>query len=119
MLTDDIRSLEEQLLDCNVRASAESLDRLIADDFIEFGASGRTYTKPEIIAALLTDPSLGPATPIVKDFRSRVLAPNVVLATYRCGQSLRSSVWRLDDNGWRMVFHQGTRTSSEPGGDLP
>jgi len=117
MLTAHIRSLEEQLLDCNVRASAERLDLLIADHFIEFGASGRVYTKPEIIATLQADPSLGPGVPIVKDFESRELAPNVVLATYRCGQSLRSSIWKHDEAGWRMVFHQGTRTSSESGSE--
>ena len=119
MLTDDIRSLEEQLLDCSVRASAERLDQLIADDFVEFGASGRVYTKPEIIAALLADPFLGPGTPIVKEFRSLVLAPDVVLATYRCGQSLRSSLWRHDRTGWRMDFHQGTRTPSDADGLTP
>jgi hypothetical protein len=50
--------------------------------------------------------------------RTSVLAPGVVLATYRLAwseggyeapkQSLRSSIWKLIEGRWQMVFHQGT-----------
>jgi hypothetical protein len=119
MLSDDIHSLEGQLLDRGVRASTDDLDRLLADDFVEFGSSGRAYTKAEIIAALLAGPSAGPGMPIMDEFRTLVLAPHVVLATYRFGHSLRSSLWRREVTGWRMVFHQGTRTSRKADGDPP
>ena len=52
-----------------------------------------------------------------------VLAPGVVLATYRLARSdsadgvpeyfLRSSIWKLIGKRWQMVFHQGT-TSRAP-----
>jgi hypothetical protein len=44
------------------------------------------------------------------------LAPDVVLATYRVvdetrkQHTLRSSIWKLKDGRWQMVFHQGTPT---------
>ncbi len=41
--------LEEELLKPGVRASAERLDELLADDFFEFASSGQEYNKQEII----------------------------------------------------------------------
>lgn len=108
MIEDDIRELEERLLDPAVRGSADALDRLVSDQFVEFGSSGRVYTKAEVIAQLLASPSV---TVSVVDFRVLAVAPDVALATYRTPGSLRSSVWRREGGDWRIVFHQGTTTS--------
>jgi hypothetical protein len=107
MIDEEIRALETRLLDQAVRASDTELDRLIADDFIEFGASGNVYTKASIIAALNAQPAL-PSAIQIENFRTRVLASDVVLATYRFGASLRSSLWRRETTDWKVVFHQGT-----------
>jgi hypothetical protein len=112
-----IRELEQRLLHPAVRASAAELRQLLADDFVEFGSSGRTFTKESIIAALQANPV--PSADVMAEFRVRELGPELALATSRCGASLRSSVWRLEGNQWKIVFHQGTRsapaeTSPEP-----
>ena len=109
LLADEIRSLEEALLTRGVRGSAAELGRLLADDFVEFGSSGRIYTRAEALSALAAAPSSGEAAAPLTDFNIRELAPHVVLATYRSGQSLRSSLWRREAGGWRVAFHQGTR----------
>ena len=57
MLQDEIRTLEEQLSTPAIRASADALDRLISDEFVEFGSSGRIYTKQDVIAQLLANPN--------------------------------------------------------------
>src|SRR6185436_10908860 len=44
--------LETALLRQEVRADAAQLERVIADDFFEFGVSGQVWSKPAIIAAL-------------------------------------------------------------------
>src|SRR5712672_1179012 len=49
---DLLRSLEEQLLQPNTRRSADKLCNLLADDFVEFGSSGRTFDKSKIIESL-------------------------------------------------------------------
>lgn len=105
MLQDEIRELEEQLVTPAVRSSADTLDRLVSDEFVEFGSSGRVYTKHDVIAQMLAAPSLSVA---VADFRVLALSPDVALATYRTRGSLRSSVWRREGKDWRIVFHQGT-----------
>jgi hypothetical protein len=106
-LAREIRLLEEKLLSREVRASVSELDRLLADDFVEIGSSGRMYSKTEIVRALLADPN-PPGEPRLEDFRLVTVTPDVALATYRYAKSLRSSLWRKEERGWRMLFHQGT-----------
>jgi hypothetical protein len=106
MLEDEIRELEEQLVTPAVRASADALDRLISDQFVEFGSSGRVYTKPDVIALMLAQPSV---TSSLTDFRVLAVSTDVALAVYRTERSLRSSLWRREGQVWRIVFHQGTK----------
>ncbi len=105
-IADEIRALEERLLDPEVRASAAELDRLVSDDFREFGKSGRIYTKEDAIRLLVANPA-GPSD--LSEFMAAVIAPGVVLATFRTGGEVRSSVWRVEGGRWRLYFHQATR----------
>jgi glyoxylase I family protein len=112
-LTRHLYDLEERLLRPDVRASRDELDALIDDDFIELGASGRTYDKRSVIEALVSDPA--PVPRALSHFETRLIAPGVVLATYRANrhtnppvESIRSSVWRKHGDRWLIVFHQGT-----------
>ena len=92
----ELQRLEERLLVPDVRKSTQ-LTELLSDDFIEFGSSGRIYTKEDLVAALQAE---SPVTQTTSDFNVASLAPDVALLTYkiRCdGQppvhTLRSSVW--------------------------
>jgi hypothetical protein len=105
MLEDEIRVAEERLTMPSVRGSAEALDHLISDEFVEFGSSGQVYTKAEVIALISAAPTV---TVNVTAFRVLSLSPDITLATYRTERSLRSSVWRREGQSWRIVFHQGT-----------
>ncbi len=114
LMAADLRALEESLLGHPVRSSPELLDQLLADDFVEFGASGRVYTKEEVLAHL---PQAPQEEFSVENFRMRRLAPGLVLITYtltRAGnpatspRSLRSSIWSFQHGRWEIVFHQGT-----------
>jgi hypothetical protein len=91
MIQEEIRAVEERLLLPEVRTSADALDGLIADDFVEFGSSGLSYTKQDVIAQLQSAPHF---TVSMTDFRVVALSADVALATYRTGRSLRSSIWR-------------------------
>lgn len=109
-----LRHLEEQLLHPGVRGSVERLDALLADDFIEFGSSGRVFDKKYIVKAL---PEESPIKLSLSNFKSTMLSETIALVTYRATrgskpseQTLRSSIWRLSNGQWQMVFHQGTLT---------
>jgi hypothetical protein len=114
-LADRIRALEERLLQPDVRKSPQELDRLLADEFVEFASDGRPYDKRQVIEALQHE---GAFRRSLIDFHLRLLANDVALATFRAiredthsGEivsSLRSSIWRRGANEWQVVFHQGT-----------
>jgi len=104
MLRNDLRALEDQLVSPAIRASASALDRLISERFVEFGSSGRIYSKQEVIAQILAAPNIKLS---VTDFDVKLLSEVVALVTYRTEASLRSSIWRCEKGEWRIVFHQG------------
>ena len=114
-LIEELRELEELLAKPDIRRSPNELSRLIADDFREFGSSGRIFDKAQIIAALQQQP---PCELVLCDFQSVRLAADVVLVTYRgkvqfsgtsaAAESLRSSIWMRRRGRWQVVFHQGT-----------
>jgi hypothetical protein len=113
----EILALEQSHLAPENRASPEALTRLLAEDFVEFGSSGRVYDRRQIIEGLQAETGISFA---MSDFRVRELEPGVVLATYQVARtstadgrrlrSLRSSIWKKSGGAWRMVFHQRTPT---------
>ena len=115
-----IRALEESLLERRVRQSADVLGRLLADDFVEFGSSGRVFDRAAVIESLAGEADVAFAT---SHFHVARLAPDVLLATYRVSatvpgeseprRSLRSSVWIHRSGRWQIRLHQGTPTTLE------
>jgi hypothetical protein len=73
-----LRELEEQLMHPSVRASPDQVARLLADEFIEFGSSGRVYNKRQIIE-LLQQEQGRVKQPTVADFSARRLAAIIQL----------------------------------------
>ena len=113
-LSQHLRELEESLLLPDVRKSSRLVD-LLADDFVEFGSSGRTYTKADLVEALQAE---SPVTQSTAEFRVSLIAPSVALLTYRIHRhsvppvhTMRSSIWRLHEGQWQMAFHQATLTA--------
>ncbi|MEI6284869.1 MAG: DUF4440 domain-containing protein [Bacillota bacterium] len=109
--------LEISFLTPAVRASAEKLNVLLADDFREFGSSGGVYSKKDILEQLPRDTQIARVEFLVSDFQVRQLAEAIVLTTFTIDKilpdnsravSLRSSIWRKTGKGWQMLFHQGT-----------
>ncbi|SDS56863.1 nuclear transport factor 2 family protein [Pseudomonas prosekii] len=114
-LSQTLLQLEQRLLSQTTRRDAEEISRLLADDFIEFGASGSVWNKADVVAQLPLQPF---SQRSISEFTARQLSEDTALVTYRChniaiGQrspanSLRSSIWRKQGEQWQMVFHQGT-----------
>jgi hypothetical protein len=117
-LTAHLQHLEERLLDPIVRRDPAQLDALLADDFREFGSSGRSYTKADMLDFLHSEPT-SIFTLSLRDFTLQLLSPTIALATYlstrrdhatgKTTEALRSSIWTLQNDTWQMRFHQGTR----------
>jgi hypothetical protein len=107
---------ELALLDPATRRDRKRVTVLLARDFCEFGASGRAWSRSEILTLLETEDY---EPPIIEDFSCRHIADGVVLVTYRTVRPdaktghkrtvLRSSLWQKEKDRWRVRFHQGTR----------
>src|SRR3954464_3018700 len=114
-LKEHLRDLEESMTKPDIRHSPEELGRLLADDFREFGGSGRVFNKGQIIEAMQNQPSFDLW---LDEFEVQRLSPDAALVTYRghyrlpesekVSHSLRSSIWRNQNGRWEVVFHQGT-----------
>lgn len=110
----ELRVLEEQLLRPEFRRNRTAVAALLVDEFREFGSSGRTWTKQQILDALESE---SPFKAAINEFQALELAAGVVLVTYivtlqlsdsESRISLRSSVWIKRAERWQMLFHQGT-----------
>ena len=103
---DTLQALERQLLDPATRKDWAAVTALLADDFREFGKSGRAYTKAEILE--------------LAEFHAVPLGPEAALVTY-CSMEAgamarRCSVWVWRNGLWQMLFHQGTPVPFPPEG---
>ncbi len=104
-----LKTLEEQIVDPAFRKSATFLSQVLADDFMEIGSVGKIYNKAEVITLL----QAAEAQLIsLSNFKLKCLAENVVLVTYIATKqqaiSLRSSIWKLNEGNWQLIFHQST-----------
>lgn len=116
-LKDTIYKLESSLLQAQMRKSLYDMDRLLAEDFKEFGSSGEIYDKGHILEHLHKNSKTELVQFVLSDFEVREIVKNIVLATFKIDKtfsdkthavSLRSSLWKKNDENWQMIFHQGT-----------
>ncbi len=97
-----------------IRTSKEELSNLLADNFFEFGSSGKVLYKYENIGEM----NLSVVQMKLSDFEIHPMSEEIILTTYRIynkmnnQHSLRSSIWKLIDGRWKMHFHQGTKITS-------
>jgi ribonuclease HI len=107
---EEVTQRELSLLSPEVRGDRPQLEALLHPEFVEVGASGRRWTRSQMIDALVDEP--GAAGPQVSDLESWPLSTDVVLVTYSARRggttSLRSSIWVRGEHGWVARFHQGT-----------
>jgi hypothetical protein len=103
--------LENELLMPITRKSSERLEQLLADDFTEFGSSGRIFTKESILKRLPNEQEIHFE---MTNFKVEKLAEDLAMTTFIITKdvgvkyTLRSSIWKKNNGKWQMKFHQGT-----------
>ena len=92
---------------------------LMCGEFWEVGASGKVYTKEEVIETLLERYADSNYQDIweAKDFEIIEIAPNNYLIAYvfiqdKSRVTRRSTIWRYEDEKFKIVYHQGTIVNS-------
>jgi len=120
-LPEHLWALEQSLLDPKTRADSDSVAELLADDFVEFGSSGRIWSRAMTVSQLAGEQADASVQRLVSNRDVRLLSEDVALVTYALSRqspqladvrTLRSSVWTRVQGKWRMTFHQGTVVSS-------
>lgn len=82
--------------------------------FWEVGASGRRYTREHVIDTLVERHSRAHEDVWeTSDVRCLALSSDTYLLTYTLVQNRirvtrRSTVWRKREDGWKILYHQGT-----------
>ena len=116
--------LEESMWRGETRFDLVFQEQRFASDFMEFGRSGRTYTREQIIR---TEASPIQAKLPLLNLEVRAMDVNTELITYDSEATYegvveyahRSSIWSRTEGHWVMRFHQGTAyhpSSQQPGG---
>lgn len=113
-----LQHLEEELWREETRFDSSRMEKVIAEDFFEFGRSGRIYQRTDTLSV--------PSIPIeavipLPAFDVRLLCKDVAQVTYNSvvtyGENIeearRSSIWTRSSGGWKLRFHQGTPFSSD------
>ncbi|MDO7485773.1 DUF4440 domain-containing protein [Peribacillus frigoritolerans] len=98
-LKEHLHQLEEKLLKPEIRTSQKELNNLLADNFFEFGSSGKVLYKDEGIS----EKGIGEVKMTLSDFEIHPLSEEIMLTIYRIfnevkkQHSLRSSIWKFRD----------------------
>jgi len=112
-----IIDMELKLLDKNIRNNKNELEKYISKEFIEYGSSGRIYTYNDTIN-LSSNKEEQIIYEILK-MDTKILSDNIVLVLYiieiKNGNKKiitnRSSIWKKENNNWKIIFHQGTKVT--------
>ena len=119
-LLNPLRELEVEVHKACSNHDRKSIENLLHNSFLEFGRSGKTYTKSNILEQC----SAQEIDFLVwsQEYALQHVSDDTVLLTYRSADisdrgdmkrySLRSSLWVCEGKGWEMCFHQGTATGA-------
>ena len=108
-----VKDFELKLLRKDTRNSKNELEKIISKDFIEFGSSGLIYCYDDIINGLLYETEEKIFEIIKMD--TKIISENIILVLYTIKMnnftSNRSSIWKNENNEWKIIFHQGTKVN--------
>jgi ribonuclease HI len=114
--TEALEALELALARRDETAIPGGYEAVLHNSVVEFGTSGRVWTRDEILAALQSGPRVDAVT--IERFDAQVVRPGVFLVMYETTQTdpvtglttrqRRSSLWMKEGDGFVLRFHQST-----------
>jgi hypothetical protein len=125
-ILDELRPREPIFHNPVFGSTTAEFERSTALDYWEVGASGRRYSRNFILNKLAKSVPYVDAAAAgwqTSEFGLRRLGPDTYLLTYTLDQAgrrtRRSTIWRRSEDGWRILYHQGTIISVEEGDSFP
>jgi hypothetical protein len=102
-----LTALELAMWADETRGDRAWMDAHLTDDFIEFGCSGRSWTRADTL-----EQEVGTIDATLSDVSVRAIGRDAALVTYVSeqprGVANRASLWRREGGRWLLAFHQGT-----------
>jgi len=115
-IKEELIAKEKELLLPKTRHSPIKLKELISKDFIEIGSSGRKFGRKEVLKELPREQNFRAE---ISDIEFRMINAGVAQLIYTAkiyhenneqfSYSRRNSIWKIESDTWKMVFHQGTK----------
>jgi hypothetical protein len=123
---DELRRREPIFHNAEFGSTTGAFEHSTAPDYWEVGASGRRYSRDFILRELTRSlPCVDAAAAgwQTYEFGLRLLGPDTYLLTYTLDQAgrrtRRSTIWRRSEDGWQVLYHQGTIISAEEDDTIP
>jgi ribonuclease HI len=111
-----LRGLELALARRDEAAIPGGYEGVLHSSVVEFGSSGRVWTRDEILEALRAGPPVDAVT--IEGFDAHAVRPGVYLVMFETTQTdpttgltsrqRRSSLWMREGDGFVLRFHQST-----------
>ena len=109
----ELRRLEEELWIAETRFDRTYMEKIMAQDFFEFGRSGKIHSRE---ATLAHEAGRIDAVIPLQNLSIRLLTEDVAQVTYDSEvvfdggieKGRRSSIWSRSGECWELRFHQGT-----------
>lgn len=116
----EIKSIEEKLLTNPYRSDKAFLDKYLDDTFLELRTTGQLVDKNQTIADLVENKS--DIIYKLSNFSSRQISDTQIQVFYEIekkGQTdviiqKRTSIWKISEEGWKMIYNQGTLVKQSP-----
>jgi hypothetical protein len=125
-ILDELRRREPIFHNSGFGATTAEFERSTAPDYWEVGASGRRYSREFILRELTRSVPYVDAAAAgwqTSEFGLRRLGPETYLLTYTLDQAgrrtRRSTIWQRSEDGWRVLYRQGTIISVEEDDTVP
>ncbi|MEL7281014.1 MAG: DUF4440 domain-containing protein [Pseudomonadota bacterium] len=113
----ELSELEHSLWETATRYDFSKMEAILASDMLEFGRSGRRYSRAELMPEPDQQQTINAR---LHDLECRTITHNVALVTYVCeldrnGErewSNRASLWSRTSEHWQLRFHQGAQAEA-------
>ena len=111
---EEIKTLEEELVQPQTWQNRARLSELLCDEFEEIGSSGKRYGKSDVLALAATQQQ---NIYTLTDFTFQTLCDGCVLLKYtsslNCSMAFRTSIWKNTNGQWKMLHHQATPVKTD------
>ena len=111
-ISETFKELEQLFFSKEFCSNSKKLDELLSKKFYEFGKSGCIHDRQATIESLSKLTRNRQIT--ISNFTAELIANDITLIHYRARfdtdntESLRTSIWIMEGDKWKMYFHQGT-----------